>query len=193
MIQDLLGRYVWEIDHGTPEGWAAVFAEDGVFEAPDLKLRVEGTEALATFARDLHRTLPNVHHVMSNFVIDVSGNQARGRCELNEFMAQPEAVYANLQGWYEDDYIFDGERWRIQHAAFSSLSLDRQHPVGSGSTFRCSSRHVQSTSRDDLVGAPPDKWLQPTPNSAARSCIPSLRSARLNRGVRPHHRQRHST
>ena len=32
MIQDMLARYAWEIDHGTPEGFAAVFSEDGVFE-----------------------------------------------------------------------------------------------------------------------------------------------------------------
>lgn len=115
MIQDLLARYAWEIDHGTPEGYAALFTEDGVFEAPDLKVRVQGTEELLAMARDLQRTLPNVHHLMSSLVIDVSGDQARGRCELNEFMARPEAIYPNLQGWYEDDYVFDGEQWLIEH------------------------------------------------------------------------------
>jgi len=115
MIQDLLARYAWEIDHGTPEGWAALFTEDGIFEAPALGLWVQGSAALVAFARDVHRTLPNVHHMMSNFVIDVSGERARGRCELNEFMARPEAIYPNLQGWYEDEYVCDAERWRITH------------------------------------------------------------------------------
>ena len=92
MIKDLLARYAWEIDHGTPEGFAAVFAEDGVFEVSALKLWVKGTTALAQFARSLQRTLPNVHHVMSNFVIDVSGDRARGCCELNEFMARRRPV-----------------------------------------------------------------------------------------------------
>ena len=79
------------------------------------KLKVQGTASLIAFARDLQRTLPNVHHCMSNFAIDVSGDRARGRCELNEFMARPEAVYPNLQGYYEDDFVFDGERWLIKH------------------------------------------------------------------------------
>ncbi len=114
MIQDMLARYAWEIDHGTPEGFAAVFAEDGVFEVVALKLRVEGTRDIVSFAKDLQRTMPNLHHVMSNFVINISGNRASGRCELNEFMALPDAIYPNVQGWYEDDYVFDGERWRIQ-------------------------------------------------------------------------------
>lgn len=115
MIKDLLARYAWEVDHGTPEGFAAVFAEDGVFEVSALKLWVKGTTALARFARSLQRTLPNVHHVMSNFVIDVSGDRARGCCELNEFMARPEAIYPSIQGWYEDDYVLIDECWKLEH------------------------------------------------------------------------------
>lgn len=115
MIHDLLARYALAIDHGTPEGFAAVFTADGIFEAPQSGMWVQGSEALMSVASDLYNTLPNVHHVMSNLVIDLSGDQAKGRCELNEFMARPEAIYPNLQGWYEDDYVFDGQRWLIRH------------------------------------------------------------------------------
>ena len=50
---------------------------------------------------------------MSNFVIDLAGDRATGRCELNEFMALPEAIVPNVQGWYEDDYAFSKNKWRI--------------------------------------------------------------------------------
>lgn len=46
MMQDLLARYAWEIDHGSPEGYAALFTRDGFFEAAELKLRVQGTDEL---------------------------------------------------------------------------------------------------------------------------------------------------
>lgn len=115
MIQDLLARYAWELDHGSPEGWADAFTVHGIFEAPNLGFRVEGRESLIAFARDVHRTLPNVHHVMTGFVIDLSGDRAAGRCFLNEFMARPEGMYNNLQGWYQDEFVFDGNRWRIEH------------------------------------------------------------------------------
>lgn len=115
MIQDLLARYAWELDHGSAEGWADAFTADGVFEAPNLGFRVAGRDALIAFARDVHRTLPNVHHVMTGFVIDLAGDRASGRCFLNEFMARPEGMYNNLQGRYEDDFMFDGVRWRIEH------------------------------------------------------------------------------
>jgi hypothetical protein len=115
MILDLLGRYAWEIDHGTAEGWAGVFTPDGIFESPESGMRVQGRETLMAVARDLYCTLPTVHHVMSNHVIEVSGDTAKGRCELNEFMARPEAIYPNLQGWYEDDFVFVDQRWYIKH------------------------------------------------------------------------------
>jgi hypothetical protein len=115
MIQDLLARYAWELDHGSPERWADSFTERGVFEAPKLGFRVAGHEALIEFARDVHRTLPDVHHLMTGLVIDLSGDRAVGRCALNEFMSRPEGMYNNLQGWYEDAYVFDGGRWRIEH------------------------------------------------------------------------------
>lgn len=115
MIQDLLARYAWEADHGDAAAWARLFVADGVFEIPSIKVWVEGHEELTGFMADLQRTIPNVHHVMTNFVIDLDGDRATGRCELNEFMARPEAIYSNLQGWYEDEYVFDGDRWLIRH------------------------------------------------------------------------------
>jgi len=115
MILNLLGRYAWELDHGSPTSWAECFTEDGVFEAPNLKFRVAGRSRLIEFATDVHRTLPNVHHVMTNHCIEVAGDTASGKCLLNEFMARPEGMYVNLQGWYEDRYVFASQQWRIHH------------------------------------------------------------------------------
>jgi hypothetical protein len=115
MIHDLLGRYAWALDHGPAEAWADAFTIDAVFEAPNLGFRVAGREALTAFARGVHRTMPNAHHVMTNIMIDLSGDKATGRCALNVFVALSDGVYPALQGWYEDDYVFDSVRWRIRH------------------------------------------------------------------------------
>ena len=115
MIKDLLGRYAWALDHGPAEAWADVFAADGIFEAPNLGFRVTGRARFIEFANDVYRTMPNAHHLMTNIMLEVAGNEASGRCALNVFVALPDAVHAALQGWYEDDYVFDGRRWRIRH------------------------------------------------------------------------------
>lgn len=116
MIQDLIGRYAFAIDYetGNPGLWAALFTEDGRFEIPIMKVVVEGRAALEAFAAGLHRTIPGLHHVMTNSYVDVDGDHAIGKCELNEFLLRPEAIYNNLQGWYEDEYVRDGSRWRFR-------------------------------------------------------------------------------
>ena len=115
MLLDLLGRYAWECDHGSPDAVAGLFTDDGVLEAPTLGLYAAGRATIAALIRDTQRTVPNIHHVMSNFVFDIAGDRATGRCELNEFLARPEAVYAPLQGWYEDDFVFRDGRWWLAH------------------------------------------------------------------------------
>ncbi|MBL6750557.1 MAG: nuclear transport factor 2 family protein [Nevskia sp.] len=116
MIQDLLGRYAFAIDYAThnPMEWAELFVEIGRFEIPEVSIVVEGRAALRDFAAGLQRTIPGIHHVMTNFVIDIDGDRARGKCELNEFMLRPEAIHNNFHGWYEDDYVFVDGRWRIE-------------------------------------------------------------------------------
>ena len=119
MIQDLVARYALEVDYGTPEAFAATFCEDGVFEIPAVRLRCEGREAIADFAEAVQRTLPPLHHVISNHAIEVDGDRAHGRCELNEFSALPDVIIPNVQGLYEDDYIFDGSGWLIERRSTS--------------------------------------------------------------------------
>lgn len=113
MIQDLLGRYAFAIDYEThdPGLWAALFTEDGCFEIPVMRVVVRGRDNLREFAAGLHRTIPGLHHVMTNLMVDVDGDRATGKCELNEFLLRPEGIYNNLQGWYADEYVRQGPRW----------------------------------------------------------------------------------
>ena len=136
MIQDLLARYAFAIDYATrnPEEWAALFVPGGRFEIPEISLVVEGHAALEEFAASLHRTVPGLHHVMSNFVIDLNGDRALGKCELNEFMLRDEAIYSNLHGWYEDDYVRVDGRWRFEvrrvHLPPAAISVASHGRIG---------------------------------------------------------------
>ena len=114
MIADLLARYVWAADYGTPEEWADLFTPDGVFAGADGGLRVFGRARLIEFMTDLQRTVPHLHHVTTSPAINLNGNFATGKAQLNEFLSQPEAIYPALHGWYEDEYVFVDERWLIK-------------------------------------------------------------------------------
>ncbi len=113
MIQDLLGRYAFAIDYDTqdPGVWASLFTEQGRFEIPVMRVVVQGRDNLRDFAAGPQRTIPGLHHVMTNLMVDVDGDRATGKCELNEFLLRPEGIYNNLQGWYEDEYVRQGPRW----------------------------------------------------------------------------------
>ena len=49
-ISDFLGRYCWRVDQGDVEGWAALWAEDGVFAGVTPE-PVVGREALKGIVR----------------------------------------------------------------------------------------------------------------------------------------------
>jgi hypothetical protein len=123
MITDLLARYVWAADYGSADEWANVFTPDGIFGSANGKLRVVGRERLKQFLADLQRTVPHLHHVSTSLKIELDGDRATGKCELNEFLSQPGAIYPNIHGWYEDEYVFDGERWLIK-----SRLVHQPHP-----------------------------------------------------------------
>jgi len=114
MITDLLARYVWAADYGTAEQWAGVFTPDGVFGADKGGLRVVGRKRLIEFINDLYHTVPHLHHVTTSIAIDLDGDRSTGKSQLNEFMSRPEAIYPNLHGWYEDDYLFVDGCWLIK-------------------------------------------------------------------------------
>ena len=117
MITDLVARYSWTADYGTPEGWADLFMPDAVFSIPQAELRIVGHATLIEFMTDLQRTVPHLHHVTTSLNIELDGDWATGKSQLNEFLSQPDKIYPNLHGWYEDEYVFDGSRWRFQTRA----------------------------------------------------------------------------
>ncbi len=123
MIADLLARYVWAADYGSAQEWADLFTADGSFGSANGKLRVIGRARLIEFLTDLQRTVPHLHHVSTSLKIELDGDRATGKCELNEFLSQPEAIYPNIHGWYEDEYVFEGDRW-----FFKSRRVHQPHP-----------------------------------------------------------------
>ena len=65
-ISDFLGRYCWRVDAGDEEGWAALWAEDGVF-AGVMPEPVVGREALKAIPRNAFASSKGTlrHHVGS--------------------------------------------------------------------------------------------------------------------------------
>lgn len=140
MITDLLARYVWAVDYGTPGDWADVFTPDGVFEAFGGKMQVRGRARLMAFAADLKRTVPDLHHVTTSLVIELNhetgGNRARCKSQLNEFMSRPEAIYPNLHGWYQDDLVFGEGGWLFERRRVHVVNPENTRTGNVGEHFQ---------------------------------------------------------
>lgn len=142
-IVDLQGRYVMAMDYFDADGYAAVFAEDGVLDwARGL---VEGRDAIREFMAsgtyDLTRGAPaaetpdgrnwpsTVRHLITNQVIDVDGDKATALTywiQFNNNQSRSQVEWMLFGSWYDEFVKIDGEWF---------FSLHRIHNEGNPRTF----------------------------------------------------------
>jgi hypothetical protein len=142
-IVDLQGRYVMAMDYFDADGYAAVFAEDGVLDwARGL---VEGRDAIrefmATGTYDLTRGAneaqtpdgdnwpSTVRHLITNQVIEVEGDTATALTywiQFNNNDRRDEVAWMLFGSWYDEFVKIDGEWF---------FSLHRIHNEGNPRTF----------------------------------------------------------
>jgi len=142
-IVDLQGRYVMAMDYIDADGYAAVFAEDGVLDwARGL---VEGRAAIREFMAsgtyDLTQGAPaaqtpdgrnwpsTVRHLITNQVIEVNGDKATALTywiQFNNNEKRDQVVWMLFGSWYDEFVKIDGEWF---------FSLHRIHNEGNQRTF----------------------------------------------------------
>ena len=86
-IEDLFVRYAAALDEGDVEGVVGCFTDDGWLDSPIVG-RHQGEASLRKFAERIassKRAGAQFRHVLSNFRIEVAGDQGRARCYLLDF------------------------------------------------------------------------------------------------------------
>lgn len=111
-IAQLKYRYCHRIDTGDYEGWVNLFTEDGTFDYGGEIF--QGHDRLLTFAKTIfEKEFDTTAHVVTNPVVDVTGNEAEGRFYLYYLSEQEDGNYTWRHGIYHDEFRqVDGE-WRI--------------------------------------------------------------------------------
>jgi hypothetical protein len=121
--------------------YSKCFTEDATFALyfpgtdpsgpPDLN--AVGTDAWAQIANDFFRDLGAVstQHLMSNFVVDVNGNQATLRSYLQAtHVIDPAGVIVVAHGTYFDDVVRTPKGWKIAHRTLRLItSLRLESPL----------------------------------------------------------------
>jgi hypothetical protein len=117
-ILDLLGRYSFAADEGTPEDYADVFTDDGAFVGrvgqPD-EIRVAGRDALIRFATGAAKRkasgagLGTRHHHASPTILELTDTTAHVRSYLMVTVAGANG----LTSIYDDRLVKTPDGWRI--------------------------------------------------------------------------------
>ena len=119
-IRQLKARYCagCDDDH-NPDTLAALFVDDGVWEAT-VNGRFEGVTAIRSFFADLRasgRIRNSAHHAI-NPIIEVDGDSASGHWRLIMlYTAQLDGgavQYYRIIGWYREQYVRVHGEWRFK-------------------------------------------------------------------------------
>lgn len=115
-IGDLIARYgFWgDYGHDKKRDWAGLFSEDGVWGMPLIDVYFNGRDEIEKVVDIVLGCGMAIHHSQSNHVIDLEGDHATGRVELNAFLLDSGAVHNTLHAVYEDKYVRQGDRWLFE-------------------------------------------------------------------------------
>ena len=115
-IKQLKARYshICDDDH-NPKRIASVFAEDGIWESPDVG-QAQGHEEIIELFRGFEKLFTFSQHNMMNPIIEVDGNNATG---IWYIMGPWTLTENDEEKWmalrYDDDYVKIAGEWKYQH------------------------------------------------------------------------------
>jgi hypothetical protein len=116
-IQQLLHRYCFVVDSGTPDEASSLFHETATLvpvysgEEP-CKGRAAIREWYAAFNRNVRSRVDHLRHSVTNPLIDVQGSEATARSYVTaDSISKKYGVPHTLLGVYVDRLIKDGGQW----------------------------------------------------------------------------------
>ena len=116
-IEQLLYRYCFAVDSGAPEEVAALFSETAVLipvytgEAP-ANGRAAILQWYVNHQKGTRAAVDHLRHVVTNPLIEVSGDQATAQCYLTANAVSKASGKASwTSGTYRDKMVREGGRW----------------------------------------------------------------------------------
>jgi hypothetical protein len=115
----------WDRRTHRGEEVAALFVDDGVWDAGKVGGRCEGRQGIVDKI-DSFTQMPFALHRVTNPDIRVNGDEAVGKWHVIAYLSQPDGTPVMFMGMYRDKFVRTPQGWRFKHlggaaAYFASL------------------------------------------------------------------------
>jgi SnoaL-like domain len=115
----------WDRRTHNGEAVAALFVDDGVWDAGKIGGRGEGHDGIVRIINSF-QNMPFALHRVTNPDIRINGNQATGKWHVIAYLSQPDGTPVMFMGTYRDRFVRTPQGWRFRHlggaaATFTSL------------------------------------------------------------------------
>lgn len=118
-IRMVAERYVDAVNRFDGEAWGQTWAPDGEWNVGRV---LKGRENMVATWTDIVASIPNVYmHVYSGVIDDVTGDTARGRWYMGEFLNMADGSRSMNSICYVDTYTRIDGQWYIQTREFQAL------------------------------------------------------------------------
>lgn len=118
-IRMVAERYVDAVNRFDGEAWGQTWAPDGEWNVGQVH---KGRENLVAVWTPIVESIPNVYmHVYSGVIDDVTGDTARGRWYMGEFLNMADGSRTMNSICYVDTYTRIDGQWYIQTREFQAL------------------------------------------------------------------------
>lgn len=129
-VDRLKTMYCFHCDDGfDPDAIAALFCEDGVWDGGTLRGSQVGRVAIRAYFAQNKSRIPFSAHLLSNKLIDVDGDRARGRWRMlmpyNNAENPPHGARWQVSA-YDDDFVRLDRRWYFKTLRLKLARLDAQ-------------------------------------------------------------------
>lgn len=122
-IKDILILYATALDSKQYEQLKDVFVPDATAIYSSVG-ECSGLESIQALVSGVLNQCSVTQHILTNFQINVSGNQAQAKCYL-QAIHLGKGVYSNelltIWGEYSDELILTNAGWRITHRQLNGL------------------------------------------------------------------------
>ena len=117
-ITALLARYADAVVRRDPDDWIATWAPDAIWSLAGTE--ITGREAILDTWQRAMASFPFVIHTVTPPVLRIDGDQARGRCSVQEVLRSPDGSARQIFGTYHDRFVLTQD-WHFAHRRFDVL------------------------------------------------------------------------